>query len=234
LAEWNEWTDWLQEGYYVSYRLGDVRYYEHIISRDFAHFVQTWFESIDTLSESGPHVYDNLTLTQGYDEQDNTNRIWQLIFGLKGQVYIYIELPTDRHRHGLPKVPKPSSTYREVSHFEEWMTDFHEPSFITTHYQLKPGYERINWSAYNPQDITLTPELNIMIARCITERIGYERNGKLYIKGYRIDQPIPTTAPDRAKELHARWKETLELLWKRRIPHRPITLQPVWAPEAEV
>lgn len=234
MGEWTEWSDWVREGYYISYRRGDVRYYEHIISRDLAHYVLEWEETIEAGEESGPYTYDDyLLVTKGYDEQNNTNRVWQLIFGIKGQCYIYIELPTDRHRHGLPKAPKPSSTLRKVSHFEEWMSDFHEPSFVTEHFMLRPGYERINWSAYNPNSIDKKPYLNIFIARCITERIGYDRNGKLYIRGYRIDEPLPNTAPAMTKELFPRWKDTLDLLWKRRIPHRPLTLQPVWAPEAE-
>ena len=48
----------------------------------------------------------------------------------------------------------------------------------------------------------------------ITERIGYEQNGVL--------TPMAN-----------RWKEVLEKLYKRVIPHRPITLMPVRAPAAE-
>lgn len=233
MGEWTSWSDWVREGYYISYRIGDVRYYEHIIARDLAHYVLEWYETIEAGEDSGPNVYGDLTMTLGYNADNNTNRVWQLIFGIKGQVYIYIELPTDRHRHGIPKRPKPDDTLKEVSHFEEWMSDFHEPTFVTEHFMLKPGYDRINWSAHNPNSIDIKPYLNIFMAKCITERIGTERNGKLYIRNYRIDQPIPADAPDITKELYERWKDTLDLLWRRRIPHRPLTLSPVWAPEAE-
>jgi len=211
MAVWNEWSDWLREGYYVSYVREGVRYYEHIIARDFAHWVYTWPEPILPLQTSGPFVPGELELTVGYDKNTNTNQIWQVIFGIKGQVYIYVEHPTDIHRHGLPKVPKPSTAIREVSHFEEWMSPFQEPSFITEHILMRPGYERIAFSAYNLQDIAIKPYLNIFIAKMITERIGTEQAGVL----------TPTSD---------RWREVLEKLYRRTIPHRPLTLQPVRAP----
>jgi hypothetical protein len=213
MADWREWSEgWLKEGYFISYVRDGVRYYEHIIMRDLAHWVYDWPETIGALSVSGPFVPEELEITKGYDPKTNTNYVWQVIFGIKGQAYIYIELPTDIHRHGIPKVPKPSTTVREVSHFEEWMSPFHEPSFITEHFMMRPDLFRIAFSAYNPNTINLTDvKLNIFIANMVTERIGTETNGTL----------SPTSD---------RWKETLEKLYKRVIPHRPITLYPVRAP----
>jgi len=214
MGDWKEWSSWLVEGYYISYVVNGVRYYEHVIARDLAHYVYTWHETIAAGQTSGPKVPDDLVMTKGYDKATKTNRVWQMIFGIKGQVYIYTELPTDIHRHGLPKVPKPSADLREVSHFEEWMSPFQEPSFVTEHIMMKPGYDRIALSAYNPQDIDVKPYLNIFINRMITERIGTEQNGVL----------TPTAD---------RWRELLDKLYKRVIPHRPLTLAPVRAPAAE-
>ena len=99
--------------------------------------------------------------------------MWQMIFGIKGQIYIYIELPTDLHRHGLAKRAKPSSDLREVSHFEEYMSSFHEPTFLTEHFMMRPETFKIDFSAYNPQSITMRNiRLNIMINKMIPERIG--------------------------------------------------------------
>jgi len=225
LANWLDWSSWLREGYYVSYELNGVTYYEHILRRDLAHYVYTWFEEIESGVESGPRVPDDLVMTQGYDPNSNTNRIWQLIFGIKGQVFIYVELPTDIHRHGVPKVPKPGSAKRDVSHFEEWMSDFHEPEFVTEHFLIDPFADRINLSAYNPQDITITPQLNFFINRMITERIGTEENGALSTPVLRNE-----TMTQRIKE---RWSDTLLKLHKRQIPFRPITIMPVRAPAGE-
>jgi len=86
-----------------------------------------------------------------------------------------------------------------------------EPSFITEHFMLRPETSRIAFSAYNPQDISVKPYLRIMIAKLVTERLGTEQAGVL----------TPT---------HDRWRETLDKLYRRVIPHRPITLLPVRAP----
>jgi hypothetical protein len=230
MGDWRNWTGpespWLQEGYFVSYVRDTVRYYEHIRDRDLAHYEYEWSETIASLSESGPYVPEDLVPTQGYDSENATNQIWQVIFGIEGQVYIYIELPTDTHRHGVPKVPKPRRELREVSHFEEWMSPFKEPSFLTEHIMMKPGYDRVNISAYNPQDISVTPRLNFFIAKLVTERIGTEQYGVL-------NTPVIPDNPSRTDQLKARWMETLEKLYRRQIPHRPLTLKPVWAPETE-
>ena len=217
MADWRDWsTGWIKEGHFVSWvnPESNERVYEHVIARDLAHYVYTWPEAIPAGEESGPYTPDDLEMTKGYDPRSNTNRIWQMIFGIRGQVYIYVELPTDIHRHGLPKVAKPSRTLREVSHFEEIMSPFDEPSFITEHIMIKPWTDRISFSAYNPTGISITPKLNIFVNRMVTERIGVER-------------PDGTLEPTKPK-----FKEVLEKLAKRVIPHRPLTIMPVRAPAA--
>lgn len=215
--DWKDWSRWLQEGFFISYIRDNARYYEHIVSRDLAHWEYDWPEAIAPLQTSGPDVPDDLEITRGYDPSSNSNNIWQLIFGIQSQAYIYIELPTDTHRHGIPKIPKPSSSMRRVSHFEEWMSPFKEPTFLTEHFLMRPGLDRMGFDAYNPQDVTIPSgadnglKLNIFIAKMVTERIGTESQGVL------------TPA-------NARWKETLDKLWRRVIPHKPITLMPVRLP----
>jgi len=213
MVEWDDWSEgWLKEGYFISYYRDGVRYYEYIIQKDFAHWVYDWPETIDTESTSGPFTPAQLEITRGYDVRTNLNHIWQLIFGIKGQAYIYIELPTDLHRHGIPKVPKPSTTDRAVSHFTEWMSPFREPTFITEHFMMRPDTLQISFDAWNPNTIDLTDvQLNLFISKMVTERIGTVENGKLLPK-----------AP--------RWTETLDKLYRRVIPMRPITLLPVRAP----
>lgn len=230
MGDYRDWTGpespWLKEGYYVSYRKDNVTFYEHIVARDLAHY-ELPLGAISPVSEYGPAVPSDLVMTIGYEAETTLNRIWQMIFGIKGQVYIYIELPTDTHRHGLPKKPKPSLALREVSHFEEYMSPFYEPSFLTEHIMMKPGFDRVNISGYNPHSIAISPELNFFIARCISERVGTERYGELRTTS------IPNE-PDMTERLRLKWSETLEKLYKRQIPSRPLTLMPVRAPEAEV
>lgn len=207
------WSDgWIKEGYFVSYLRDGVHYFEFVTQRDFAHWEYDWPETITSEATSGPHVPPTLEITKGYDSRTNSNHIWQTIFGIKSQPYIYIELPTDLHRHGIPKAPKPSTTMRRVSHFEEWMSPFQEPSFITEHFMMRPETLHIAFSAYNPNDIDLADvKLNIFINKMVTERIGTVSNG--------IQTPQST-----------RWKETLDKLYRRVIPQRPLTLLPVRMP----
>ncbi len=207
----DHWSSWIKEGHFVSYRAEGVRYYEFVLRRDMAHWEHDWEESISSETESGPFVPDLLEITKGYEESSKLNRIWQMIFGIKTQTYIYVELPTDLHRHGIPKQAKQSSTNWKVSHFTEWMSPFMVPSFITEHFLMKdPGINQIGFDAYNPTDITLTPTLNIFLNKMVTERLGTEFEGTL----------TPTLP---------RFSEVLDKLHRRVIPHRPLTLFPVRA-----
>jgi hypothetical protein len=211
-GEWTEWSDWLREGYFISFLRDGVRYYEHIVQRDLGHWEYDWPETISATTDSGPYVPANLEITRGYDAVNQTNRIWQMIFGIKGQSFIYIEMPTDIHRHGIPKDPKPSSANRLTSHFEEYMSPFYEPTFLTEHFFMRPLTQQIAFSAYNPDAIADTDlRLNILLAKLATERIGTSQAGIL-------------------TPLQERWRETLEKLYRRAIPHRPITILPVRAP----
>lgn len=225
MVEWNEWSEgWIKEGFYISYVREGIEYFEHVSQRDFGHWEYDWPETIISHATSGPLVPADLEITRGYDFSNNTNQIWQVIFGIKGQVFIYIELPTDLHRHGIPKVPKPSSTIRRVSHFTEWMSPFTEPSFITEHFMMRPDTIHIAFDAYNPGEINHTDvTLNIMINKMVTERIGTNEYGIL-------NTPIIPNNPNMTQKLKDRWMETLTKLYKRQIPHRPITIQPVRAP----
>jgi len=227
MGKWTDWSDWIREGYFISYLRDGIRYYEHIIARDFAHYVYNWHETIGAGDTSGPTVPEDLTMTMGYDPDTTHNRIWQTIFGLKGQVYIYIELPTDIHRHGVPKRPKPDSTMRAVSQFEEYMSPYFDPSFITEHIMMKPGFDRINLEAYNPNAIDMTDvRLNFYIAKLTSERVGKELYGVL-------STPVMRGNPEATDRLKIKWSETLDKLYKRQIPSRPLTLMPVRAPAAD-
>ena len=213
VSDFRDWSEgWLKEGFFISYVRDGVHYYEYICQRDMAHWEYDWPEPISAAHDSGPFVPEQLEITKGYDDKTNTNHVWQVIFGIKGEVYIYVELPTDLHRHGIPKVPKPSPTMRRVSHFEEWMSAFNEPTFITEHFMMRPDTQQICLSAYNPNSINFTDvKLNFFISKMVTERVGTVENGRQFPKA-------------------DRWTETLDKLYRRLIPQRPITLLPVRMP----
>lgn len=223
LEDFRNWSDgWLREGYYISYIRDGTVFYEHIIQRDLGHYVFDWTGTaasggvaptgITTGTESGPHVDPLFEITKGYDKSTNTNHIWQVIFGIKGEVYVYIELPTDLHRHGIPKRPKPGSTQWDVSHFTEEMSQFLCPTFITEHFMMRPETLQIAISIYNPNTITMTDvKINFFINKMVTRRIGTVANG------------VPS--PSRS-----RFADLLNKLYRHQIPCRPITFLPVRAP----
>jgi len=217
LVDFRYWSQgWLREGDYLSYRREGITYYERVLMRNLAHYVYPWPETIAAGEPSEGKIPDKLQVTRGYDPRTHLNRIWQVIFGINKEVYIYIQLPTDVKRHGIPKQPWHSKEWREVAHFEEWMSPFNEPTFLTEHFMLRPETYRISFDAYNPQDIDITDlKLNFFINKMVTERVGSE--------GYtEVGLQLEATQP--------RWQEVLKKLYQRLIPCRPITILPVRAP----
>lgn len=210
-----DWScGWIKEGHFISYNVDRISYFEYVVQRDFAHWEYPWFETIQPGIESGPQVPADLEITKSYNELTFENQIWQLIWGMKGQVLLYVELPTDTHRHGIPKQPKPNAVNRRTSHYEEWMSPYDEPSFITEHFLMRPDVDRINFSAYNNQPQAETDlMLNFFINKMKTDRIGT------------VDTVSGATATTRDK-----WADTLDKLARRQIPCRPISLYPVTAP----
>ena len=218
MADWKDWSDgWIKNGHFISFLRENTYVFEHVTQQDLLHYVWDWevdhVRDVAPLATSGPVVPEFLELTKSFDPKKNENFVWQLIFGIKGQIYLYVELPTDTHRHGLPKMPKPRTDHRAVSQFEEWMSPFHEPTFVTEHFfERDSGLDRINLEVYNPENITLHDiKLRFLINSMITERIGTVTNG--------VQEPSST-----------RWQDTLDKLWRRQIPCRPITLYPVRLP----
>jgi len=217
MVDYKDWSDgWLRENYYISFRRDNTTYYERVIRRDLAHYEWEWPETVPAGEMKGPQLPDDLEVTIGYDERTKLNRLWQVIFGIKGQAYIYVELPTDTKRHGVPKKTWPTSEHREVAHFTEAMSPFDEPTFLTEHFMMYPITYRIDFNAYNPNDIDLTDlKLNFFIAKLETERIGTES----YTEEGLVLEP---TRPH--------FKDILDRLYRRLVVCRPITLLSVKAP----
>jgi len=225
MTKWQDWSDgWLKEGHYVSYMLEGVTYYERVKRRDVTHYEWPWGVqdptgtpvTISALSASGPVVPEALELTVGYNKSTKLNRIWQMIFGIKGQIYVYIELPTDTKRHGLPKLTFPTSTFKRIAHFTEEMSPYEEPEFITEHFMMMPLTHRIDFEAWNPNSIDMTDVwLNIFINKMVTQRIGIE---------YYDEAGLHLTP--RKKHL----KYILDKLYKQAVPCRPLSILPVKSP----
>ncbi len=92
------------------------------------------------------------------------------------------------------------------------MTGLSRWSWPWEHFMIRPWNQQIAFSAYNPDETDDTDlRLNIFLAKLATERIGT------------IQMGIQSPSADR-------WRETLDKLYRRVIPHRPLTIKPVRAP----
>lgn len=214
---------WLTEGHFLSYVDQGVRNYFQVLRRDIGHYEYTWTSSIAADSISGPTVLTNLRVTKA------DIHLHQLIFGMKPQIYVYIHVPTDMDRHGLPKVPSQTPTQRTIGHFNTWMSPWDQPDWITETFMQRPLVPDLALSVYNPNDIAVTPEFNFFVNKLILEPIGTDFEGVL--------EPSLSTREQKMKEngqtFTPRFQETLEKLYKRAIPCRHITLLPVRAPVRE-
>lgn len=206
-----EFAGWLNEGHFYSFLDNDlVRHYFMVLARDWAHIEYHWEEDVAAGAVSGPFTPADLETTK-------EDQLWQIIFGIKPDAYIYVYMPTDIARHGVAKRTTGTSSLREAGHYKMQDSPFERPSFYTEHFLVKPYTPFISFQAYNPQNISFKEDynpikLNFKIAKCVMENIGTEdRNGEM-------------------EAAHSRFNETLDKLHRRVIPHRPLTLYPVRAP----
>ena len=211
----DSWSSWIRDGDYVKYRREDTLYYAEVAARDFAHWEYTWGSTpanpagtaVLPGATSGPTPIEQLELTK-------ENHLWQLIWGMRYQVYCYVQLPSDTDRHGIPTQPKPSDANRKVAHFTEMMSPYDQPSFITEHFMLRPVSIRLVLEIYNPpvNEKWLIPDFNFYINKMVLDVLG---------SGGIREEPVPTAAKN---------ADILRKLYLRQVPCRPIPLDPVRAP----
>ena len=208
------WGQWLREGHFISflYERSQRKYYM-VKRRDIAHYEYEWEETITTEAQSGPVAIPNLEVTTPW------TLLHQLIWGIKPQCYVYVQLPTDIERHGVPKLPKHTPNQYTVAHFGMHDSPFDNPSWHTEHFMLRPINPLIAFTIYNKTKITITPTFNFWVNKMELEHIGDEN-----ADGTQVVSQHPSGSPN------TKFSETLDKLCKRMIPHRPITLLTVRAP----
>ncbi|MHC1602489.1 MAG: hypothetical protein ACXQS4_04600 [Methermicoccaceae archaeon] len=204
----DKWSPgWLVEGHYISYYDPDraVEQYAFIDRREFAHYEYEWSSAVAAGSESDATVISDLESTK------SRTQLFQVLFGIDGEVYVYVSAPEDTIRHGLPKAVQATSSHREVGHFTQWMSPYEQPDWCTEHFLLRPPIMNLTFRVYNPTDIDITPTLNIYINKCELEPLGYVDEGRIY------------PAKDR-------YAEIMDKLYRKVVPMRPVSLFPVRAP----
>lgn len=194
-----EWSSgWIPEGYFVSYMDRGTRRYYFVNRREFSRIEHT-FDEVPATTATGPTTVNDLEITETYTQ------LYQLIFGISHDFYTYVHLPVEEIRHGIAKRPQATAALREVGHFEHWESPWDDPDWCTEHFLQRPLTPFIAFSFYNPQDIAIKPRLNFFINELELVHIGDETEGKL----------IPA---------ESYYEDTLNKLYRKVIPHRPITL----------
>jgi len=203
-----EWSPgWLVEGHFISFEdpINKVVRYAFIKRREFSVYVYEWPESVSPGDTSGPYTIEYLEPTV------NLKQCFQVVFGIKGEGWIYVNLPVEVMRHGLPKIPRPTAAVREVAFYDQHMSPYDQPDWVTEHFLLRPITTFMALQVYNPTDINVKPKVKFLVNKLDLELLGYEREGEL-----RPESP--------------RYEEVLDKLYRRVIPHRPLSLMPVRAP----
>ena len=214
------WSKWLVEGNYFSYYDQVVKKYFFVKRRDFAHYEWEWgfpevpaeARVVSSMTPSGPYICPHVKPTK-------PSQVYQFIWGQKPDVWIYVELPTQTKRHGLPLRRWPNKMLREVAHFTQQMSPYDRPSFITEHFLVPKLCDLAEYTCFNPLDIDVIPYMNFYVNKINAEHIGDE-----YVKD-------ETLVLEPAKSYYT---EILDRLHRKLVYHRPITLMGVVAPAAEV
>jgi hypothetical protein len=214
-----QWASWQKECNFISYLYEGARHYYHILRRDWSHIEVDWPNTVDTLTSDGPHIFNDVQPTEA-------DKPFQVIFGFQPQGMIYVNLPQETMRHGVPRRPTMTAAYRPVAHYRSWETPYYQPSWITEHWLFAKFLPFAGYTYYNTEDITLQPTLNFYLGKCelehigdvwVTEEAGRDAQGRqVTTQRYEVQ---PAESP--------RFDDLLMKLHQRLIPSRPLTLQPV-------
>jgi len=208
MSSYEEWSPgWIPEGYYIKYvdTVDNVERFGFVERREFLHYEFEWPRSVSPGDLVGPEVVDELEVTI------NRTHLWQVIFGFKYKGYYYVHLPIDITRHGAPKRVKPTTDFPTVAHYEEWMSPWDQPDWVTEHFLVRPITPYIGFSYMNTNDFSVTPKINIFVNKCELTLLGYVKDGVIH--------------PSKED-----YREILDKLNRRVKPFRPVTLMPIRLP----
>ncbi|OYD16949.1 hypothetical protein CH330_01385 [candidate division WOR-3 bacterium JGI_Cruoil_03_51_56] len=226
------WTNrWILEGDFISFWDENLERFFFVRRRDFAHIAWEFgWPEVDVADRNiapgqvgGPYVSQAIKPTLWTEKTVGgkpraRGQIFQWIAGIKPNVKWYIQLPTDRKRHGTPKLPWPSKRIRTVAHFTMQMSPFDRPTFFTEHFLVPKLCDLAGIEVYNGLDITVTPHFNFYINKLDVELVGqvdYTEDGVVLEPSY------------------DRYTEVLNNLYKKVARYRPLTLFPVTSPASE-
>lgn len=149
-------------------------------------YAYKWPVDIAVNTEDGPRNIDKL-------EPGRADVFYQVIFGIKPNAWIYINIPADTRLGGIAEESIARTGFREIGAITQDMSPYKNPDFVTELVlQKDTSYEYPALYGYNPTNLPLRPEIKFLVNKI---------------------EPEPITDP-----------ETIDLMKKRRIVFRPMTL----------
>lgn len=162
----DELGGWLKQGYRIGIKyMNTPEKFYFITNTKPARYVHKWSKDITLDNVSGP---ENITKL----EPGRKEVLYQTIFGIKPNVYIYTNLPADTRLGGIAEEAEARSGFREIGAITQDMSIFDAPDFVTEMFLMKDTTQEYPFLyAYNPTNRTLRPSLNFLINKCDLEEI---------------------------------------------------------------
>jgi len=166
--------DFLKEGYFIKMaKVEDAVEQFYFISRASPQkYVYRWQSTSGADAPIDPGIEDgqyNITDLK----TNNMNYLLEVVFGIKGPAYIYLNLPLETRRFGTDQVPISSSSKRRVGYLTQEDSPWEDPSSVTVHYLMKGGsFEYPALTAYNPHNKAIVPEIKFLIMACLLEQVS--------------------------------------------------------------
>lgn len=128
-------------------------------------YVYRWTKDVASNAESGPENIEDL-------EPGRRDVLYQVIFGIKPNVYIYIAIPADTRLYGVAEEAIPREGFREVGAITQDMSPYKNPDFITELFLMKDtSYEYPALYAYNPNNKPVRPVIRFIVNKIEMEEI---------------------------------------------------------------
>lgn len=116
-----------------------------------------WTKDIVINSEDGPQNIDKL-------KPGRTDVFYQVIFGIRPNAWIYINIPADTRLAGIAEESIARTGFREIGAITQDMSPFKSPDFVTEMIlQKDTSYEFPALFGYNPTNKPIRPEIEFRV-----------------------------------------------------------------------
>lgn len=159
--------DFLKPGYFVQVQEPDtmVKKFYSADQVEYARYVYRWQTSagaddpVTPGQENGPKNVEDL-------KPLSLDHLFECVFGIRGPAYIYLNLPLETRLWGTAKKPIATSANRRIGYVTHEDTPWEDPTALSLFYLMKGGsFEFPSFTAYNPINKSITPELNIQLVK---------------------------------------------------------------------